>query len=119
MSFDTNVLANYYASGGSLSASLRTAILRRGEVGRLIAAREQTVTPPWQQPEIVPYKSLVQRAFSQGALIDPKDPLFDRVDLDDDYTNLLAAQTALGPVPYTQLTPPPPPYDKTTLAEQA
>jgi hypothetical protein len=95
MSFDINVLANYYASGGSFSASLRTAILRNGEVGRLIAAREQTVTPPWQQPEVVVDKSLAQRAFSQAALIDPKDPLFNRADLDDDSKTLFAAYKAL------------------------
>ena len=94
--FDINVLANYYASGASLSASLRTAILRRGEIGRLIAAREQTVIPPWQQREVVPDKSLEQLVFSQPALIKPKDPLFDRIDLDDDSKTLFATYKALG-----------------------
>jgi hypothetical protein len=94
--FDFNVLGNYYASGASLSASVQTAVLRNGEIGRLIAAREQTVIPPWQQPEPVPDKSLEQRVFSQAALIDPNDPLFDRVDLDDDSKTLFAAYKALG-----------------------
>ena len=94
--FDFNVLGSYYASGASLSASVQTAVLRNGEIGRLIAAREQTVIPPWQQPEPVPDKSLEQRVFSQAALIDPNDPLFDRVDLDDDSKTLFAAYKALG-----------------------
>ena len=98
MSFDYNVLANYYTSGASFSASLQTAILRNGEIGRLIAAREQTVTPPWQQREVVPDKSLEQRVLSQAALIDPRDPLFDRVDLDDDSKTLFAAYKALGQI---------------------
>jgi trimeric autotransporter adhesin len=96
ISFDFNVLGSYYASGASLSASLQTAVLRNGEIGRLIAAREQTVIPPWQQREPLPDKSLAQRVFSQTALIDPNDPLFDRVDLDDDSKTLFAAYKALG-----------------------
>jgi len=94
--FDFNVLGNYYASGAALSASVQTAVLRNGEIGRLIASREQTVIPPWQQREPVPDKSLEQRVFSQAALIDPNDPLFDRVDLDDDSKTLFAAYKALG-----------------------
>ncbi|MCX8230873.1 MAG: hypothetical protein OTJ45_03525, partial [Alphaproteobacteria bacterium] len=43
-----------------------------------------------------PDKSLEQRVLSQAALIDPKDPLFDRVDLDDDSKTLFAAYKALG-----------------------
>jgi len=94
--FDFNVLGNYYAAGGALSASVQTAVLRNGEIGRLIAAREQTAIPPWQLRETVPDKSLEQRVFSQAALIDPNDPLFDRVDLDDDSKTLFAAYKALS-----------------------
>ncbi len=94
--FDFNVIGNYYAAGGGQSAAVRTAVLRNGEIGRLIAAREQTVIPPWQLRQTVPDKSLEQRVFSQAALIDPKDPLFDRVDLDDDSKSLFAAYKAVN-----------------------
>jgi trimeric autotransporter adhesin len=95
VSFDFNVLGDYYASGVSLSASVRTAVLRNGEIGKLIAAREQVV-PPWRQREPIPSKSLEQRVFSQAALIDPKDPLFSRRDLDDDSKSLFAAYKGIN-----------------------
>lgn len=95
VSFDFNVLGNYFASGVSLSSSVRTAILRNGEIGELIAARERVV-PPWQQRQPIPDKSLEQRVFSQAALIDPRDPLFDRNDLDDDSKSLFAAYKAVN-----------------------
>ena len=95
VSFDFNVLGDYFASGVSLSASVRTAVLRNGEIGQLIAARDQVV-PPWRQRQPIPDKSLEQRVFSQAALINPNDPLFSRRDLDDDSKSLFAAYKGIN-----------------------
>ena len=92
--FDFSVLSNFFVNGGSMSQSLRAEVLRKGALSSLL--KTPAVIPPWELPPPPQISPLENRAIKGANLIDKKDPLFDRDDLNSDDKVLFAVFKALN-----------------------
>lgn len=96
VTFDYGSLNAIYSIGAKLGSSQHAEILRNGPLKELLRRVDAGVSPPWEFPEPTPtLDELFNRVFSTGKLIDPKDPLFDRDDVNDEFKSLFALYKGL------------------------
>ena len=95
-SFDFNVLANYYASGASISESVRVAFIRR-QLGSELDPSD--IVPPWLQSATSTAldNEIISRLFDSSATINFDDPAVLRAGAEEseDFTKLFALYVGL------------------------
>jgi len=96
-SFDFNSLSSFYTTGAFMGNAKHADKLASGALKDILSIDPKAPIAPWQLTQIKE-GAVIDRVFSGAPLIDLKDPLFNRSDIDDNFKNMFALYKGLARV---------------------